>query len=181
MNEMFIDREEKKLVEDCLKGNSLAQQALFKKYYGVLLGVCLRYSNNRFEAKEILQEGFIKVFNSLPSFKFQGSLAGWIRRIMVNTAIDNYRKSSSEPITSDIPENVNCNDDVISALTHKDLLECVQLLPPGYKTVFNLFVIEGFNHKEIAEKLGIAEGTSKSQLAKAKEYLKYLISKRFEQ
>jgi RNA polymerase sigma factor (sigma-70 family) len=178
MNDLFIDKEDQKLIEECLKGHSIAQEKLFKKFYGIMLGICIRYTNNRNEAKEVLQEGFIKVFNYLHTFKYDGSLSGWMKRIMVNTAIDKYRKRIAEPISFDIPDNASVEDDIVSTLNKNDLLECVNLLPAGYKAVFNLFVIEGYSHKEIAEKLGINEGTSKSQLVKAKIHLKYLISKR---
>jgi RNA polymerase sigma factor (sigma-70 family) len=178
MNELFINKEDQKLIEQCLKGQSLAQEKLFKKYYGIMLGICLRYTNNRNEAKEVLQEGFIKVFNNLQSFKFEGSLPGWMKKIMVNTAIDKYRKRIAEPISFEMPENASTEEDVISNFNKNDLLDCINLLPAGYKAIFNLYVIEGYTHKEISEKLGINEGTSKSQLAKAKIYLKYIISKR---
>jgi RNA polymerase sigma-70 factor (ECF subfamily) len=178
MNELFFDKEDQKLIEGCLKGQSLAQEKLFKKYYGIMLGICLRYTNNRNEAKEVLQEGYIKVFNYLHTFHFDGSLSGWMKKIMVNTAIDKYRKRIAEPVSYDISEMATVENDIISDLNKNDLLECINCLPAGYKAVFNLYVIEGFNHREIAEQLGINEGTSKSQLAKAKQYLQYLISKR---
>jgi len=178
MNELFINKEDQKLIEQCLKGQSLAQEKLFKKYYGIMLGICLRYTNNRNEAKEVLQEGYIKVFNNLQSFKYEGSLIGWMKKIMVNTAIDKYRHRIAEPISFEMPENASTEDDIISTLNKYDLLDCINMLPAGYKAIFNLYIIEGFTHKEISEKLGINEGTSKSQLAKAKTYLKYVISKR---
>ena len=143
-----------------------------------MLGVCLRYSNNRNEAKEVLQEGYIKVFKNLHTFQYNGSLSSWMKKIMVNTAIDKYRKRISEPIYFDLPENVSVSEDILSTLNKNDLMDCINLLPPGYKAVFNLFVIEGFTHKEIAKELAINEGTSKSQLVKAKAYLKCLIAKR---
>ena len=178
MNELFLDKEDQKLIEECLKGQSLAQEKLFKKFYGIMLGICLRYTNNRNEAKEVLQEGFIKVFNNLHTYKYDGTLPGWMKRIMVNTAIDKYRKRISEPVSYDIPDTFSADDDVVSTLNKNDLLECINRLPAGYRAVFNLFVIEGYSHREIAEKLGINEGTSKSQLVKAKLHLQYLIAKR---
>jgi RNA polymerase sigma-70 factor (ECF subfamily) len=181
MDELFIDKEDQKLIEECLRSNSLAQEKLFKKYYGIMLGICLRYTNNRNEAKEVLQEGYIKIFNHLQSFKFEGSLPGWMKKIMVNTAIDKYRKRITEPISFDLPENASSEDDVMSRFNKNDLMDCINMLPAGYKAVFNMFVIEGYTHKEISEKLGITEGTSKSQLAKAKTYLKYILSKRLDQ
>ena len=178
MNELFLDKEDQKLIEECLKGHSLAQEKLFKKFYGIMLGICLRYTNNRNEAKEVLQEGYIKVFNNLHTFNYEGTLPGWMKKIMVNTAIDKYRKRMAEPVTYDMPDVANVEDDIVGTLNKNDLMECINLLPAGYKAVFNLFVIEGFSHKEIADQLGINEGTSKSQLAKAKQCLQYMISKR---
>jgi RNA polymerase sigma factor (sigma-70 family) len=178
MNEYPGNNDDRKLVEKCIKGNSLAQKELFQKYYALMMGICLRYAANRYEAKEILQDGYIKIFNSLPDFKFEGSLEGWLRRIMVNTAIDRYRKRISEPVTIEISENVQYREEyVMEKLDREDLLKAIQQLPFGYRTVFNMFVLEGFSHKDIAEKLGITEGTSKSQLAKAKETLKEILKK----
>lgn len=180
MNEKF-DREEKKLIKNCLAGNAAAQEKLFKKYYALMLGICLRYAKDRDGALEILQEGFIKIFGNLDKFKFEGSFQGWMKRIMVNSAIDKYRKISAEPVSYDIEDhqNLGVKDDVFSNFEKEDLLSCIQELPEGYRTIFNMYVIEGYSHKEIAKELNISEGTSKSQLFKAKQLLKKIVVERF--
>ncbi len=174
-------QEEKNLISACLRGKASAQEKLFKKYYGLMLGISLRYATDRDDAKDILQDGFIKIFSKLDQYQFKGSFIGWMRRIMVNTAIDKYRKRGSEPYTTDVYENINipASEDVISKISHEDLLNCLTRLPLGYRTVFNLYVIEGFSHKEIAEKLNISEGTSKSQLFKAKRVLMDIVKNEF--
>jgi len=177
MRNSFDDNEDKKLIEGCLAGKQISQEKLFKKYYGLMLGVCLRYSKNNFEARDILQEGFVKIFSNLSNFKFEGSFKGWMKKIMIHTAIDKYRKNLTIPVYSEINDNTNLqvNNDIISKLNSEDLLKCLNTLPYGYRTIFNLYVIEGYSHKEIAEKLGINEGTSKSQLFKAKLQLKEIV------
>ena len=169
--------DDSELVEGCLRGERKWQKVLFEKYYGMMLAVCQRYSKNRDEAKDILQEGFIKVFQKLDQFSFSSSLEAWIRRVMVNTAIDFYRKNASLPTIFEMDEasGVSGQHDVISDMNHAELLNLLQKLPPGYKIVFNMYVIEGYSHKEIADVLHISEGTSKSQLGKARNYLQKLI------
>lgn len=176
-----INREERKLIKDCLEGNLLAQQRLFKKYYGFVMAICLRYANDRDDAKEILQESFIKVFRSLNSFKFEGGLKSWMKRIAVNTAIDRFRKTKQEIDKVRIDDKMVFVDteSILSKMSKDDLIQCINQLPCGYRTVFNLFVIEGYSHKDIADKLGINEGTSKSQLFKAKQILQEIIKQRF--
>ncbi len=171
--------EEKKLVDGCLKGNPKDQKRLYEKHYGKMLGICQRYTTNRDEALDMLQDGFVKVFRNLPAFSFQCPLEAWIRKIMINTAIDAYRKGNAHQLSFDIENaaEVTSGDDVISEMSHRELLGCLHLLPPGYKLVFNMYIIEGYTHREIAESLGISEGTSKSQLAKAKVYLQKIIAK----
>ena len=173
--------DEKAIVEGCLRGEPRAQKILFERYYGKMLAVCQRYSRNRDEAKDILQDGFVKVFQKLEQFSFNSPFEAWVRRIMVNTSIDFYRKSATEPYLNDIDVagDVLEQQDVISDMSYAELLECLQQLPAGYKIVFNMYVIEGFSHKEIAEALHVTEGTSKSQLAKARGYLQKMITKKF--
>jgi len=163
--------DEKELVKKCLTNDSEAQELLYRRYASKMLGVCLRYSKNRMEAEDILQEGYIKVFKNLSSYKFDGSFEGWVRRIMVNTAINFYRSSikyvqslDDEMITDKDMPNVSMND----MLSTKELLKLIQELPEGYRVVFNMFAIEGYSHKEIAETLDISESTSKSQLSRAR-------------
>lgn len=142
-----------------------------------MYGVCLRYVGNADDANDILQEGFIKVFKNLDKFRREGSFEGWIRRIFVNTAIEQFRKKIKLYNVDEVQENT-LEDKELSALdllATKDILNIVNELSPGYKAVFNLHVIEGFSHKEIADALGITEGTSKSQLARAKGVLKKIV------
>jgi RNA polymerase sigma factor (sigma-70 family) len=147
-----------------------------------MLGVCLRYTKDSEEARDILQDGLIKVFQKLSQFSFSSPLEGWVRRIVVNTAIDRYRKNLAEPSAIDIEEAYDVasdETDALSDMSHDELLSCLQHMPAGYRMVFNMYVIEGFSHKEIAEALNITEGTSKSQLSKARGYLQRLVGKRY--
>lgn len=140
-----------------------------------MLFVCARYTTSREEAEDILQEGFITVFEKLSQFKGEGSLEGWVRRILVNRAIEHYRKTSKVfPLIDieDVQEQVVDVNDVMSNIASAELLEMIQTLPPMYKMVFNLYIFEEMNHKEIAERLGIVEGTSKSNLFHARMLLR---------
>ena len=130
---------------------------------------------------QMLYKFLVKIFSKIELFSFEGSFKGWMKRIMVNTAIDKYRKRKNEPYPVEINENLNLtdNEDIISKMNKDDLLKLIQKLPTGYRTVFNMYVIEGYSHKEIAMKLEISEGTSKSQLFKAKQYLQKMIKDLF--
>lgn len=154
------------------------QEMLYNRYAPVMYGVSLRYTDSTAEAQDILQEGFIKVFRHLGKFRQEGSFEGWIRRIMVNTAIEHFRKKKpSAPVSEKEAYNIEETDaSALDQLAEKDIIELIARLPPGYRTVFNLFVIEGFNHKEIAAMLQITEGTSKSQLARAKAALQKMVA-----
>jgi len=150
------------------------QEELYRRFSPKMYAVCLRYANNSEDAQDLLQEGFIKIFRNLHRFRAEGSFEGWIRRVFVNTAIEHYRKKSAQLSTvSEKEENTIEDTDItaLDSLAEKDILNLVQELSPGYKTVFNLYVVEGYSHKEIGEMLGISEGTSKSQLARAKAIL----------
>jgi RNA polymerase sigma-70 factor (ECF subfamily) len=161
------------LLERCKKGDAQAQQQLFDQYFGLLLAIGLRYTHDREEAKDLLQEAFVKIFKGIVNLERVSQLENWMKRIMINTAIDRYRSQVSEPWVQDIdqvdepsePEQASQN------LTQEELLQLIQSLPAGYRTIFNLAAIEGYNHKEIAERTGISEGTSKSQLARARQML----------
>ncbi|MBN8694981.1 MAG: sigma-70 family RNA polymerase sigma factor [Bacteroidetes bacterium] len=173
---------ESEVIKGCLKNDRASQKALYEHFYSKMLGVCLRYAKDSDEAKDILHEGFLKVFNNLRGFNNTGSFEGWVRRIMVNTAIDHLRKNKQNYlIVSTVHANdrsVNAaaeeveEDDLLSHIEKEDILKAVQELTPAYRTVFNLYVIEEYTHKEIAEMLDISEGTSKSNLSKAKFNLK---------
>ncbi len=170
------------LIAGCMEGDRRMQQELYQRFSPKMYGVCLRYAANAEEAQDILQEGFIKVFRKLDSFRSEGSFEGWIRRIFVNTAIEHFRrKTYLQPITE--REEATFEGKYLSVLDDlaaRDIISLVQQLSPGYRTVFNMYVIEGYTHREIAENLGISEGTSKSQLSRAKLILQDLVQKHIE-
>jgi RNA polymerase sigma-70 factor (ECF subfamily) len=143
-----------------------------------MYGVCLRYSENVDDANDILQEGFIKVYKNINKFRSEGSFEGWIRRIFINTSIEHFRKKIKFNNISEVQENTIEDEsfDIFNSLSAKDIIKAIDQLSPGYKTVFNMHVIEGYSHKEIADILEITEGTSKSQLARAKGILKKLLA-----
>jgi RNA polymerase sigma factor (sigma-70 family) len=173
---------ENDLIDGCLQGNRKMQYELYQRLAPKMYGVCLRYAANVAEAEDILQEGFIKVFGKLQSFRREGSFEGWVRRIFVNTAIEHFRKKSYlQPITEKEEAVYEANYlSVLDNLAEKDIIGLVQQLSPGYRTVFNLYVIEGYTHREIAEQMGISEGTSKSQLSRAKLILQDMVQKHIE-
>lgn len=168
---------EEKLLTGCQRGNAKAQEALYRLFSPTMFGICLRYGSDYHTAEDILQDGFLKVFKNIRNFKNNGSLEGWIRRIFVNTAIEYYRKKTRSfrftPL--DVVAEKSVEDHQLLALERDELLALIQQLPDGYRLVFNLYIIEGFTHQEIAEKLKVNLGTSKSQLARAKKYLRKLI------
>ncbi len=165
---------EEKLIRDCQRGHAGAQRDLYNKYSRKMLGVCLRYVNRQAEAEDVMIEGFMRVFDKIGQFKFEGSFEGWVRRIMVNEALGYLRKNKSIFLSVDVeevhnePATFHVDGDALAA---EDLLRLVQELPPGYRTVFNLFALEGYSHEEIANTLGISENTSKSQLSRARALL----------
>ncbi|HEX2922371.1 MAG TPA: sigma-70 family RNA polymerase sigma factor [Bacteroidales bacterium] len=160
------------IIRGCLKGNRRDQELLYRRYASRLYAVCLQYSGNDEEARDILQEGFIKIFENLQTFKFEGSFEGWIRRITVNVALERFRAKNTLYRVDDIdaipePECDPDNHDY-AGLEAADLLEIIRELPPKYRMVFNLYAIEGYSHKEIGQLVNISEGTSKSNLARAR-------------
>lgn len=175
------------IIEGCKSSDRRAQEQLFKKFYGKMLVVCLRYIRDKDSAQEVLQEGFIKVFEHIKGYDKKGSFEGWMRRIIVNCAIDSIRKSKKDFMLTDndndfkyIPEDDELGEDwEITSLKASVALEAINKLSPAYKAVFNLYVMEEFTHKEIAEILEISEGTSKSNLAKAKMNLQNYLKQKF--
>jgi RNA polymerase sigma-70 factor (ECF subfamily) len=175
------DMTEQELIAGCIRQDRTCQELFYKQFYGKMLGVCLRYAKNRDEARDMLQEGFIKVFSALRNFAGRGSLEGWVRRIMVNTSVDHLRRNKHEYLIvstvsmreGDVPDRIDEVEEeaLMSALSEEQILQAVQQLSPAYRTVFNLYVIENLQHKEIAVQLNISEGTSKSNLAKARYQL----------
>ncbi len=168
---------DEELVKGCVQENATAQRMLFDKYAGKMMTVCLRYARHRMEAEDILQDAFIKVFDNLKKFEFKGSFEGWIRRIVINTALKGMQRMSftHENIgLENSPENFE-EANAISLLSEKELLRLIAELPEGYRAVFNMYVFDDFSHREIGNTLNIEESTSRSQLAKARNWLKIRI------
>lgn len=179
-SETFDLNQLEQLIEDCTSGLRAAQNRMYCLFAPRMLPVCQRYANNREEAEDILQEGFIKVFSHISQFRREGSFEGWVRRIMVNVALQRYReKARMYPVVAIKEESIEpaVASDAYSRLGYKDLVGLVQKLPPAYRLVFNLYVFEGMKHKEIAEKLKITEGTSKSNLYDARLILQREVMK----
>lgn len=161
-------------IERCLGNDPKSQGELYKHYAPKMFGICLRYAKNQMEAEDVLQDGFIKVFRYLKDYRNEGSLEGWIRRTMVNTAINYYKKKIKyqKDVSLDQTEPINRDEEsAIDVLSAKELLGVIRELPDGYRMVFNLNVIEGYTHKEIGKMLNISENTSKSQLSRARGVL----------
>ncbi len=175
----YMKMTDEQLVKKCLEKDALAQKQLFEHYSKRMMGVCLRYSQDAEEAQDVLQMGFIKVFEKLHMFNAQGSLEGWIRKIIVNTALDIIRKNKK--FMNDVEMDKvdyqlhNSHENAVESLSAKDLLKIIQDMPPGFRTVFNMFAIEGYSHKEIADELNISVNTSKSQYSRARAYLQKII------
>ncbi|MFZ4399594.1 MAG: RNA polymerase sigma factor [Bacteroidales bacterium] len=161
------------VIAGCLKEKRSAQQMLYKHYAGLMYGICLRYAGNRTDAEDVLQEGFVKIFMNISRFRNEGSFEGWMKRIMVNTALGFIKQRSKnqfilqEKEIPDIIEEVEVESDI----QPQELIKMIQALPEGSRTVFNLFAIEEYTHKEIGIMLGISEGTSKSQLSRARKMI----------
>ncbi|MDD4234705.1 MAG: sigma-70 family RNA polymerase sigma factor [Bacteroidales bacterium] len=178
-----------RIVQGCIRGDNNCQRQLYEAVYGKMLGLCLRYASDREEAKDLLHDGFIKVFEKMNNFKHTGSFEGWIRRIIVNNAIDYFRKNKKMYFEFEGEHKFSRLEDdsdneieemKIAKLKAERIIELIQELTPSYRTVFNLYVVEDYSHKEIAEMLNISIGTSKSNLAKAKAKLKLLYEKYYE-
>lgn len=180
-DKQITDMTDEQIVEGCIKKDAIAQKHLYEKFVRKMMGVCLRYADSTEEAEDVVQNGFISVFENISSYRGTGPLEGWIRRIMVNTALTNIRKNKKlkqnielESVEFMLPSTNQLNE----RFEAQDLLKIIQTLPTGFKTVFNLYAIEGYSHKEIAEMLNISEGTSKSQYSRAKAHLQKLIPER---
>lgn len=169
--------EEDEIITGCLNGGRKYQKMLYERFYGSMMVVCMRYTYDREEARDVLHEAFMKVYRNLHKFEQGTNLGAWIRRIMINTAIDHYRKQAKRPNLVEINHAVHEIDmhDVVADLGAQEILAMVQKLSPAYRMVFNLYVIEGYSHKEVGKMLGISEGTSKSNLAKARAKLQRMI------
>lgn len=184
---MKIENQEKlkEIVNGCVRNDRKCQKVIFEMYYGKMMSACLRYISDKDEAQDILQEGFIKVFNNIAKFDFNGSLEGWVRRIIVNTAIDHIRKKKNDifQVTDHefIINNYNNEGDetedenIYANLKTTEIMDAIKQLTPAYRTVFSMYVIDGFSHQQIADLLNINIGTSKSNLAKARMNLQKIL------
>lgn len=169
---------EAELIAGCLKGSRRHQRELYDRYSGRMMGICMRYAASEAEAEDILQEGFVTVFRKIASYKGTGELGAWIRKVFVNAALMNYRRNKKHRLQADLADveyMQEGNDDVFQQMSAADLMRMVQRLPLGCRMVFNLYAIEGYNHREIAEKLGVSAGTSKSQFSRARMLLRKMI------
>lgn len=176
MNVNFTPNETS-LIENCINGHRKSQKDLYEFYASKMFAICLRYTKNQMDAEDILQEGFVKLFNNLHRFRNEGSFDGWVRRIFVNTAIEHIRKKSLNTTMGEGLENIvkDKTKTALDNLYEKDLIKNSLTLSDGYRTVFTLYAIEGFSHKEIAQQLGITESTSKSQFSRAKALLRSML------
>jgi RNA polymerase sigma factor (sigma-70 family) len=165
------------IINGCVKAKRESQRELYKLYYGFATGICMRYCNNQDDAVEIVNDGYLKIFKTIKDFtpryeNIEASLLGWIKKIMVYTAIDHYRKNYKKKLNDEIDDAhftvTDYNESAIDIMSYKEIIELVQKLSPTYRTVFNLYVLDGYKHEEIAKQLNISVGTSKSNLAKAR-------------
>ena len=161
------------IIKGCCQKEPVAQRLLYEMFSARMFGVCLRYTGSREDAQDVLHEGFLKIYEKIEQFEFRGSFEGWIRRIMVNTALEKFRNQNKLVKSQDSIEEFERseNTDLTDSITVKELLEMIKELSPQYRVVFNLYAIEGYSHKEISEMLGITEGTSKSNLSRARSIL----------
>ena len=166
------------MLSGCLRNNATAQEALYNRFSPRMLGVCYRFAKNREDAEDMLQEGFIKVFTQIHQYRNEGALEGWIRRIIVHTCINILKKNKKFSDSVDIihASSVHIKEEMIpSIMQAKQVVECIRTLPIGYRTVLNLYAIEGYSHREIAEMLDIEESTSRSQYTRAKAMLEEIL------
>lgn len=169
------------LLRACIQGDRDSQKALYKRYYGFAMGICMRYTGGREEAQEVVNDGFLKIFAALHKIDIEQPMKPWIRRVMVNVSIDHFRRNAKHQNQIDIAYAAECpvDETAISQLTTAEIMVYVQQLSPAYRTVFNLYVIEGYTHNEIASLLGVSEGASKSNLAKARVKLRKMLESAF--
>jgi RNA polymerase sigma-70 factor (ECF subfamily) len=169
-------------VRRCLNGDALAQKQFYERFAGRMLGVCYRYAGNMHEAEDLLQEGFIRAFHRLKDFRGEGSLEGWLRRIMVTTSLNflKHEKRIREQLElKTAGEESSSSVEILEQMESQEVMKLIQQLSPGYRAVLNLFAIEGFSHREIGEMLGIGESTSRSQFTRARQLLQKMIEEHF--
>lgn len=177
----MAEDKEQKIIDTCLKGDRAAQKQLFDRFAPVMYSVCLRYVGDREVAQDLLQDGFVTLFTKLDSYKGDGSFEGWVRRIFINTALMYLRKKDALRMTEDLDNVRNLSSDIptqIENIGYGELMKLIAQLPPGFRTVFNMYVVEGYSHKDIAEELGITETTSRTQLSRARNWLQARIKDR---
>ncbi|HEY4653364.1 MAG TPA: sigma-70 family RNA polymerase sigma factor [Cyclobacteriaceae bacterium] len=175
--EIITDNELYKLLDSCRRGNRNSQDRLYKEYFAYSMGICLRYSRTRQEAIEILNDGFLKIFTKLDKYSPGLSFKGWLRKVMINSAIDYFRRNEKHYHALDISHAhyESTNENILDQLSEQEIIAAIQRLPPSYRMVFNLFVIEGYKHEEIANMLNISVGTSKSNLAVSRNKLQKML------
>ena len=169
---------DEELIKGCVAKNPVAQKFLFEKFSRKMMGICIRYAERKEEAEDMLQNGFIRIFEKIETFRSEGSLEGWIRKIVINESLTWLRKNKVMKMNIDIESTkyiIPGNNHIGEKINEKDLLKMIQSLPTGFRTVFNMYAIEGYSHKEIGEILGISEGTSKSQYSRAKVHLQDML------
>jgi len=176
-------------VGECALNKRESQKAIYNSFYGYAMAICDRYAKNQDDALEIMNDGFLKVFKEMHNYKpayadVVGSFKGWVRKIMVYTAIDHFRKSQKHRVVKELDNIVfqipSVSETALDKISHEEIIRAIQELSPGYRTVLNLYIIEGFTHDEISKRLGISEGTSKSNLAKARKQLQKILFKQNE-
>ncbi len=172
---------EEQMLAGCLQNDAVAQDALYSRFSPRMLGVCYRFAKNREDAEDMLQEGFIKVFSQMHQYRNEGALEGWIRRIMVHTCINVLKRNKkfSDCVDISYAAGIGIREDYIPAVVQaKEVVECIRLLPLGYRTVLNLYAVEGYSHREIGEMLDIEESTSRSQYTRAKALLEEILTRK---
>lgn len=171
---------EKDLIDACKRKDRKAQRLLYERYASVMLGVCRRYVKDQMEAEDVMIEGFFKVLTKISMYNGEGSFEGWVRRIMINESLMHLRKNNHFQYTEEINPNLDYHEEptVLDEIAAEEILNLLDEMPPGYRTVFNLYVVEGYKHREIAEELEISINTSKSQLILAKQRMEELVKKR---
>lgn len=181
-NRKHLDTREEDWIEGAKRGDRKSQKAIYDQLSAKMFAVCLRYMGDRDSAEDILQDGFVTLFSKIDSYSGTGSFEGWARRIFVNTALMSLRKKDALKNSEDVDAAWNISSDDPSALQkigYNELIKMIAALPPGFRTVFNMYVLEGYSHKEIAEALGISETTSRSQLQRARTLLQSKIKERY--
>ena len=171
----------RKIIDACVSGDDRAHEKLYRQLAPKMFGVCLRYARDVAEAQDNLQDGFITVFTKLKDFRHEGSFEGWVRRIMVNTSLDRYRKNQPVLYVEELQKHDIASDPdaAMAEMPLEDLVRLIRELPPQYRMVFNLYVMEGYSHQEISNELGISEGTSKSNLSRAREILRQKVERQY--